>query len=270
MTTDDESKGKKKVDAGLSPALLTLGRQDLGKCNFESFTVNDDSLDTEKNGFFKKGETYSCLESVEVDGIVYVVKKLTYNNLRKFARQFLGSGVRNMCKKAILLAIGRLKDNGNLDEENIEDSIEETFRKTQETTMRLINIAFDDDFVLDLLEWYATKDRVGMENGNGAQNERLCLRIANAFYPDVKGQDLMEGDSDVEDSMLIPSDSESEETDGNDKADTVDKYGVVDEFWDCEHLNRIFEPLYFRCRIPNFFTIIPNAISILILHCDAK
>ena len=101
------------------PALHALGRNHLEKCTFVFLTVNEDSLDTEKNGFLKKGETYTCLKSVEVDGIVSIVKKMMYNKLRKFARQFLGSRIRAMSKKAILLAIGRLKDNGNLGGGNV-------------------------------------------------------------------------------------------------------------------------------------------------------
>ena len=98
-----------------------------------------------------------------MDGIVYVVNKMTYNNLRKFVRQFIGSGVRMMSKRAILLAMERLKGSGNFGSRGAKNNTKETIRKIHKRTLRIINIASDNNFVSNLLDCYATNDRVGME-----------------------------------------------------------------------------------------------------------
>ena len=150
--------GKKKQDQEIPPVLLTLSRQDIDKCLFKNHTVTDEILDRPENGSFKVGNTYPCLKSIKVNGVGHEMKTMNYNNLRKVARKFIGSAATKMSKQAILLAIGRLSA-GDMTGIITTTTIDNAEILNHATTLRIINVAFADQFVPDLLEWYSTSNR---------------------------------------------------------------------------------------------------------------
>jgi len=145
--------GKKKQDQEIPPVLLTLSRQDIDKCLFENHTVPDEILDRPENGSFKV-----LLEVHQGEWGGTSNEKMNYNNLRKVARKFIGSAATKMSKQAILLAIGRLSA-GDMTGIITTTTIDNAEILNHATTLRIINVAFADQFVPDLLEWYSTSNR---------------------------------------------------------------------------------------------------------------
>jgi len=179
-TTPNKKKKKKKQDPPIPKGLTGLTFADIDKFQFEKVLVTDTKLAEKENGGFVVGDTYTALRYINADGKTYDMHKITYNNLRKIMRHIIDdSAINKMKKQAILITIGQIKEGK---QNPIEPSIDTAERMRHATALRIINVAFGDEFIPDLLEWYSTKDRMAMENGNGAQNERLALRIKKAFY----------------------------------------------------------------------------------------